>query len=185
MSKIEEVKKILNNYETDNQHFRGVLCTLYHELATEINQLYEPQPDQSRLLTDKDIERKLISRALEKHGSGFLKRFDLDDALKFAIEIRDKIASIKDAEWERNIFAQSSERAAITLMKDWEKSVEIKHQARIEALIKDLMLLHYNLETWEWERASKQHKWAIDKALTEIKRMYEELKANPTSEEEG
>ena len=47
-------------------------------------------------------------------------------------------ASEKDAEWEKNIFAQSSERAAITLMEEWEKLVRAECQARIEALIEEI-----------------------------------------------
>ena len=51
---------------------------------------------------------------------------------------RDLTASEKDAEWEKNIFAQSSERAAITLMEEWEKLVRAECQARIEALIEEI-----------------------------------------------
>lgn len=41
--KIEEVKKVLEGYEEEDQHFRGIRCTLYHELAEEICQLFEKQ----------------------------------------------------------------------------------------------------------------------------------------------
>ncbi|KKN15408.1 hypothetical protein LCGC14_0986500 [marine sediment metagenome] len=153
----------------------------------------EVMPDQSsRLLKDKEIEKRF--------GVTVWKR-TLAEGADWIAELQDaKTASIKDAEWGelmlkvlRKIGVANSDTdptISEVIMVAEDVIEKFNPTARIEELIKDLMLLHYNLETWEWERTSKQNKWVIDKALTEIKRMYEELKAthckaNPTSEVEG
>ncbi len=49
-------------------------------------------------------------------------------------------------------------------------------QREMRELGDDLMLLHYNLETWDLDKNTvEKNKWAVDKALTEIKRIYEAL----------
>ncbi len=81
MDRIEEVKKIL---------FEGYLTDL---AAEKINQLYEPQPDQSsRLLTPEEVEAvwspHVLTPVLEAQ--------------------RDLTASIKDAECEERIMREGN-----------------------------------------------------------------------------
>ena len=86
----------------------------------------------------------------------------------------------------RDAVAALSEELETEILHKKPQPDQPKDCPNIEALIKDLMLLHYNLEAWDWDKKpGERNKWAVDKALTEIKRIYEALKANPTSEVEG
>lgn len=155
MSKIEEVKKILKKCA----HVKGNLVdgtfVLFNDLnvdeaVKQICQLFEPVCDMCKGYGQVGLEPndcpkckgtgkpKPSGRLLTKKEIMWLARNRCHSAnpVDVMIEAQDaKTASIKDAEWEKNIFAQSSERAAIVLMEDWEKSVNKKHAARIEALI--------------------------------------------------
>ena len=55
MDRLEEVKKILESNEQLIAHDYGVPNQEVNELARQICQLFEPKPDESRLLTDEEI----------------------------------------------------------------------------------------------------------------------------------
>ncbi|KKL16985.1 hypothetical protein LCGC14_2490080 [marine sediment metagenome] len=64
-------------------------------LMCEIDKLYKPQPDQSRLLTDEEIKTlPVIDRISKSNRPLWLKR-----CISVAEVQRDLTASIKDAEW--------------------------------------------------------------------------------------
>ena len=51
MDRIEKAARIISKWHGE----KDTACDVCHKIAGEINQLYEPQPDQSRLLTNKEI----------------------------------------------------------------------------------------------------------------------------------
>ncbi len=112
MDKIEEVKKILDNFFKDSHNTYPSPKTA--ELAHEINQLYEPQPDQSsRLLTEKETWVMEVTNNIERSASR-------DEVLNIAKAVARAQLAI-DIEHRNWIIAEMRKES----------------QARIEALIKE------------------------------------------------
>lgn len=112
MDRIGEVKKILDYFMRDNHNFYPSPKTA--ELAQEICQLFEPKPDQSRLLTDEERNNIVNSIPERQWGCG--------SCTERLVKAQDaKTASIKDAEYKQEI-----ERELIAAWN--EESIRLRNQ---------------------------------------------------------
>ena len=156
MNRIEGVKKILDSFFKDSHNTYPSPKTA--ELAHEINQLYEPQPDQSsRLLTPEEVEAvwspHVLTPVLEAQ--------------------RDLTASIKDAEkaeLEKGFRAEENE----TLI-DFALNVATHFDECRDSRIGFIMQQAFG--DIEWDECQD----IISTVISQGKA----LKANPTSEVEG
>ena len=77
-----------------------------------------------RLLSDKDIERRIMVQALEKYKREFLAQYSLDDALEICKEIRDETTRIIKQDCQKKIEGIFEEiESLLELPHDWEKGM--------------------------------------------------------------
>ena len=129
MDRIEEVRELLReelsayNNAIQREYFDS--SDLVDSLATEIDQLYEPQPDQSRLLTGIELDRLAIADG-DTHEYNIdintvLKKQDAKTARIYSSKIKEIVQGELAIQQDADQFLLNAERA--------------KHAARIEALI--------------------------------------------------
>lgn len=122
MDKIEKVIEVINNPDNSiNSYDLRV-----KKQAKQICQLFEPKPNQSRLLADEEID-EIENEYPRKFGIG-VTTAKAQDA---------KTASIKDAEWDERCAKEKAEYGESVAL-GIRILVEAECQARIEALIEEI-----------------------------------------------
>ena len=85
--RVKAVKEILVSFEEDNAQFRGIFCTMYHELATQICQLFE-RPKVK--LPDNPYERLVQAMSAPEDMYGNLRWLGFNEALQQVKEALEK-----------------------------------------------------------------------------------------------